>query len=163
MDKLISALLVLFFGIFAAYDIFLETERATTLHLIIESLLVAVAFLWASYLIKQLFSARADVAHWQNESRKWAEGLAQTIEIQFDTWKLTPAEREVALLLMKGLEHKEIAEIRGTTERTARQQAVTLYQKSSLGGRAELTAYFLEDLLVPSQPIENSGPMSLSQ
>ena len=64
---------------------------------------------------------------------------------------------------MKGLEHKQIGEIRGTTERTARQQAVTLYQKSSLGGRAELTAYFLEDLLVPSQPAENSGPMSLSQ
>lgn len=163
MDKLVSALLVLFFGIFAAYDIFLETERASTIHLIIESAFVTIAFLWASYLIKQLFSARADVEHWRNETKKWAEGLARTIDEQFDRWRLTPAEREVALLLMKGLEHREIGEIRGTTERTARQQAVTLYQKSSLNGRAELTAFFLEDLLVPSQPAETPGPMSLGQ
>jgi len=84
MDKLISALLVLFFGIFAAYDIFLETGRATTFHLITESIFVLVAFVWASYLIKQLFSARADVEHWRNESRKWADGLAQTIDQQFE-------------------------------------------------------------------------------
>ena len=37
------------------------------------------------------------------------------------------------------------------TERTVRDQAGAIYRKSGLAGRAELSAYFLEDLL-PSQP-----------
>ena len=170
MDKLISALIVSIFGAFAAYDIFLEASEASTSHIIAESTLVFVAFVWASFLIIQLLKTRknmqllqADVEHWRQESNKWAQGLAESIDRQFDAWKLTPAEKEVAMLLMKGLDHKSIAEIRGTTERTARQQAVTLYQKSAMAGRAELTAFFLEDLLVPAQRAEISGPMSLGQ
>lgn len=163
MEKKISAAIILVFGTLGAYDVFLETDRASSFHILLEAILVTLAFSWAIYLIKQLFLARDDVNRWRNETRKWTEGLAQTIEQQFDQWKLTPAEKEVALLLMKGLEHKEIAEIRGTTERTARQQSTTLYQKSALGGRAELTAFFLEDLLVRPQLPETSARMSFDQ
>jgi DNA-binding NarL/FixJ family response regulator len=56
-------------------------------------------------------------------------------------------EREVGLLLLKGLTHKEIAEARSTTETTIRQQALAVYRKSGLRSRAELSAFFLEDLL----------------
>jgi hypothetical protein len=52
-------------------------------------------------------------------------------------------------LLLKGLTHKEIAEARSTTETTIRQQALALYRKSGLRSRAELSAFFLEDLLRP--------------
>ena len=45
---------------------------------------------------------------------------------------------------------KEIAEIRKTTEKTARAQSVAVYAKAGLGGRSELAAFFLEDLLLPS-------------
>jgi DNA-binding NarL/FixJ family response regulator len=58
-------------------------------------------------------------------------------------------EREIALLLMKGYSHKAIARDRGRSERTVRQHAVAIYQKSGLGGRAELAAFFLEDLMLP--------------
>jgi len=44
---------------------------------------------------------------------------------------------------------KEIAEIRNTAEKTARVQSMAVYSKSGLGGRSELSAFFLEDLLVP--------------
>jgi DNA-binding NarL/FixJ family response regulator len=54
----------------------------------------------------------------------------------------------VALLLLKGLSFKEIAQVRNASERTVRQQALAVYAKSGLGGRAELAAFFLEDLLV---------------
>ena len=51
--------------------------------------------------------------------------------------------------MLKGLSHKEIADIRATSETTIRQQALAVYRKSDLRSRAELSAFFLEDLLLP--------------
>lgn len=79
-------------------------------------------------------------------------GLGEVIDEQFTTWGLSPAEREVGLLLLKGLSHKEVARVRSTSERTVRQQALTLYRKASVRSRAELSAFFLEDLLLPTSP-----------
>jgi DNA-binding NarL/FixJ family response regulator len=52
---------------------------------------------------------------------------------------------------LKGLSHKEIAEVRRTSERTVRQQAREVYGKAQLAGRAELSAFFLEDLFLPAE------------
>lgn len=65
---------------------------------------------------------------------------------QFRNWDLSIAEIEIAWMILKGLQFKEIAGARGTSERTVRQQAQGVYAKSGLGGRAEFSAYFLEDL-----------------
>ena len=80
------------------------------------------------------------------------------IDAQFDRWALSSAEREVALLLLKGLSHKEIAPLRGCSERTVRHQARAVYRKAGLAGRIELAAFFLEDLLVPSAPAPTPEP-----
>lgn len=42
-----------------------------------------------------------------------------------------------------------LAELRQTKEATVRQQAQGVYKKAGIGGRADLTAFFLEDLLSP--------------
>ena len=63
----------------------------------------------------------------------------------------TSAEREVSLFLLKGLSTKEIAAARRTSDQTVRQQARAIYAKAGLSGRAELAAFFLEDLLLPPQ------------
>jgi len=78
------------------------------------------------------------------------KGLGAAIDAQFDKWGLSPAERDVALLQLKGLRHKEIADLRRTSERTVRQQALAVYKKAGLSGRTDLAAFFLEDLLLPS-------------
>ena len=64
-------------------------------------------------------------------------------------WGLTSTEREIALLMLKGKSHKAIAYETGRSERTVRQHAVAVYQKSGLAGRAELAAFFLEGLALP--------------
>lgn len=69
------------------------------------------------------------------------------IKDEFQKWDLTAAEREIAMLLLKGLRLKEIADARGTSERTVRQQAQTVYKKAGLAGRFELAAYFIEDVM----------------
>jgi DNA-binding CsgD family transcriptional regulator len=86
---------------------------------------------------------------WQASSREALEGLGRAIDGQFDDWQLTPTEREVALLVLKGYGHKQIAALTGRSERTVRQHAGVVYGKAGLGGRAELSAYFLQDLMLP--------------
>lgn len=98
---------------------------------------------------RDLAKAREDAARWREEAHTALAGLGEALDGQFERWGLTAAEREVGLLLLKGLGFKEIAQVRGTSERTVRQQALVLYRKAGLSGRAELAAFFLEDLLLP--------------
>lgn len=100
---------------------------------------------------------RADAARWRDEAQSLLQGLGEAIDRQFTQWGLSAAEREVGLLLLKGLALKDIAEARGTSERTVRQQALMLYRKAGVAGRAELSAFFLEDLLLPRASSESSG------
>lgn len=83
---------------------------------------------------------------WRAQSRRFLDGLSQSVEKQFCEWDLTPAEADVAGMLLKGATLREIATLRRTSEATIRQQAGNVYRKSGLASRAELSAYFLEDL-----------------
>lgn len=100
-------------------------------------------------LIRDLDSARLQGQRWRSESRALLNGLGAAIDAQFGRWNLTDAEREVALLLLKGLSTKEIAAVRAGSERTVREHAHSIYTKAGLTGRAALSAFFLEDLLAP--------------
>jgi DNA-binding CsgD family transcriptional regulator len=134
-------------------------------HLLVEIAVMALALagtgtLWsqlislrsrAQLLARDLGEARADADRWKGEAQQVLRGLGAAIDRQFERWELSPAEREVALLLLKGLSHKEVAGLRGTSERTVRQQALALYRKAGLSGRAELAAFFLEDLMLPER------------
>jgi DNA-binding CsgD family transcriptional regulator len=91
----------------------------------------------------------ADLARWRGEAQEALRGLGAAIDRQFERWSLSPAEREVALLLLKGLPLREVAQSRWTSERTVRQQALAVYRKAGMAGRAELAAFFLQDLLLP--------------
>jgi len=91
---------------------------------------------------------------WRARAESLLRGLGAAIDAQLARWELTPAERETALFLLKGFGHKEIAALLGKSERTVRQHAVAVYRKSGLAGRAELAAFFLEDLLLPESPTQ---------
>jgi DNA-binding CsgD family transcriptional regulator len=73
--------------------------------------------------------------------------MAKVLQSQFEEWRLTVTEKEVALLLLKGLSFKEIAAVRDTLEKTVRQQASAIYKKSGVSGRHAFSAWFIEDIL----------------
>lgn len=163
-------------AVLVAADLLLDDKAgAEPGHLLIEALLMGVSaggavWLWSTLrrtreekwgLERDVVSARAEAARWRAEARDALRGLGVSIGHQFDRWKLTPAEREVALLLLKGLSHREVAGVRGVSERTARQQARDVYRKADLAGRSELAAFFLEDLLVP--PGGDPGPQEIPE
>jgi DNA-binding CsgD family transcriptional regulator len=104
--------------------------------------------------IRDLELARIQGQRWRSEARSHLNGLGKAIDEQFSRWNLTEAEREVALLLLKGLSNKEIAAVRAASERTVREQARSIYSKAGLTGRAALSAFFLEDLLAPIEGLE---------
>jgi DNA-binding CsgD family transcriptional regulator len=98
---------------------------------------------------RDLERARGEAERWQGRAREVLRGLGEAIDEQFQRWSLSAAERQVGLMLLKGLSLRDIAGLRKTSERTSRQQAFSLYHKAGLSGRAELSAFFLEELLLP--------------
>lgn len=66
---------------------------------------------------------------------------------RFTAWGLTPAERDVALLTLRGLKIAEIAEARGVREGTVKAQLSTIFRKSGVATRTEFVALFIDEFL----------------
>jgi DNA-binding CsgD family transcriptional regulator len=132
-------------------------------HVVFETLMIAGALvmattLWLGWwrsaksvddLRRSLEARQAERDAWRSSAEQALEDLSQAIRRQFDSWGLTDAEREVALLLLKGHSHKAIARHTKRSPQTVRQHAAAVYHKGRLSGRAELSAFFLEDLMLP--------------
>lgn len=114
-------------------------------------------------LLNDLARARSERENWRQTARVHLDGLSNAIAHQFQHWCLSEGERDVASLTLKGLSHREIARLRHTSEATVRQQAAAVYRKSGLSSRAELSAFFLEDLLSPlnERPADKRPPLTL--
>ncbi len=171
-ERWVIGSILLLVAVLVSIDIYNDTVEGVVLwHVFVEGLIGALALGGVFYLMSgsaQLkrrleneiaeFSAFKKEANiWRAESRKYIDGLSQAIDQQLTKWKLTTAEKEVAFLLLKGLSLKEIAEVRKTTEKTARVQSIAIYAKAGITGRSELSAFFLEDLLLPSLKSDESA------
>lgn len=73
--------------------------------------------------------------------------LGELIEDRFKTWRLTPAEVDVALLALKGFDVARIAELRGAATGTVRAQLARIYGKAGVSSHVELLSTFIDDLL----------------
>ncbi|WP_295904638.1 helix-turn-helix transcriptional regulator [uncultured Bdellovibrio sp.] len=149
-----------------AMDLFTDTKEGVAVwHVLVEggagvaALFGIFYFMKGSYNLQHKLSdsmsenakLKKEAEDWKTEAQKYIEGLSKSIDLQLTKWNLSQAEKEVALLLLKGLSLKEIAIIRNTAEKTARVQSISIYSKSGLAGRSELAAFFLEDLLQPQK------------
>lgn len=73
--------------------------------------------------------------------------FAELLDEHFDAWGLTPSERDVALLAIKGLSIAEIADVRQTKDGTIKAQCNAIYSKAGVTGRPQLLSLFIEELL----------------
>ena len=116
-------------------------------YLVLEAL-VALSLIFGVWLGLQELRRTLDAVRTQHTAIMTASGaLAEVISTQFQHWALTSAERDVALLALKGLDVAEIAGLRGAAAGTIRAQLSSVYSKSGLSGRAQFAAFFVEDLL----------------
>lgn len=148
-SKRLPVLILACASLFFAYDIVsdLLDDDENALHIIIEAL-VFIAITAVLYReILRLRSLHSALAGERDRSERLSGELMATMRRQFEQWQLSPSETEVALLLIKGLSMKEIAEARKVKEKTVRTQAANVYAKSGYAGRHELAAHFIEDLM----------------
>jgi len=146
-------------------DLILDAPREVlSAHVLLEVALVVISGGAALFLARGWYQTRralkvvredlagrqAEREAWRASARQALDGLALEVDRQFSDWRLTPAERETALYLLKGFSLQQIARLSDRSERTVRQHAVAVYRKSGLAGRAELAGYFLGDLLLPA-------------
>jgi DNA-binding NarL/FixJ family response regulator len=113
-------------------------------------------------LTRELVQSREENVKWRENAAVQMEGVRLAIEAQFDAWQFTPAEKEIASLILKGCSHKQIADLRRSSDTTVRQQAQAIYRKSGLENRSELAAYFLDAILQSSparQPAPDNAPV----
>jgi DNA-binding CsgD family transcriptional regulator len=166
--RLIKVALGLYGVIFALIALDIVSDYSDGIewsHLISEMVVLLIAIIgiglfWRQYyqstqltmrsLQTNLAAAHVEAQRWRDESHDLIAGLGIEIQKQFIRWELTNAEAEVGLLLLKGFSHQEIANIRSSSERTVREQARALYRKAGISGRSSLSAFFLEDLLLPN-------------
>ncbi|MBL1141376.1 MAG: LuxR family transcriptional regulator [Proteobacteria bacterium] len=157
-------------SLFAAIDIIADIREGTEwIHIVVEMLVFIIAitsaFTISFRLLKEAKNSRALVTklkqdlqenteqaiELRNKAQTLLEGLGKSINNQFERWNPTSSKKEIGLLLLKGLSHKEVAYIRNVSEATARQKARVVYKKAGLGGRHDLSAFFLEELALPSE------------
>jgi DNA-binding CsgD family transcriptional regulator len=131
-------------------------EDPTSFHFIFEAMVTAALVLGILFGIVAL-RRTIELLRAQEAALDVARGaLAEVIEAQFQSWSLTPAERDVAFLALKGLDVSDIAELRGAAQGTVRAQLTRIYSKADVSGRAQFAAFFVEDLLGEGVPAQSA-------
>ncbi|MGB4827094.1 MAG: helix-turn-helix transcriptional regulator [Paracoccaceae bacterium] len=86
--------------------------------------------------------------HRAEESLRRASGaFNDLLEERLAEWRLTAAERDVALFAIKGMSTADIARLRNTSEGTVKAQTNAIYRKAGVSGRPQLLSLFIEDLM----------------
>lgn len=147
----------------AAHDVMEDfDEGQSRFHLSLEFVSIFLTVAMIAYLVFLIMRLKRseevlhqNSAHWQQQAKQWnekasslARGLSQLVDEQLESWKFSGAEKEVALLVLKGRSVKEIAQLRSTSEHTVKQQTISIYRKSGISGRAELAAFFLDEVFL---------------
>ncbi len=167
-ERLIISGILLLISLMTTFDLLTDLKEGVVWwHVAIEGSVAVIALIGVYFLIKGTFTLRKSLkkerelsamlteenSHRKKSSKKFLDGLSKSIDTQLEKWQLTKSEKEVAFLLIKGFSLKEIAEYRSTAEKTTRAQATSIYAKSGVSGRSQLSAFFLEDLLIPQSEI----------
>ncbi len=161
-ERLFIAAFLLIFALLTVVDVIEDLYNGSGFaHVFFEVIVVAITLLISivsfrafvkdrnqniSIAYSEVAKVKVQAQEWKQKTQQLSSGVSNAIVQQLKDWRLSEAEQDVAFLLLKGLSLKEIADVRQSSERTIRQQASVIYKKSGLAGRAELSAFFLEDL-----------------
>lgn len=142
----INVLCVAFFVADVVTD-FASFGTAEAAHLLVEAVAavsMGAATLFLIYELRRIMNRSALMEIGLEAARGEMSAL---IERHFDAWHLSAAEREVALLVLKGFDNEAIAQVRGTAAGTVRAQCAAIYAKAGVDGRSQLMSVFVEELL----------------
>ncbi len=145
-----SSLVLILAALFFIQDIYIDLiiEKKSFSHVFIESG-IFLSILFALYFeIKRVLSLLSTVSDNHEQILKLKKRLHKEILDEFDRWGLTNTQKDIALMLIKGLSMKEIAEARNVKDKSVQAQATIIYSKANVLNRHELSSYFIESLLL---------------
>lgn len=82
-----------------------------------------------------------------NQLKHLREDFDDLVHSKFTAWDLTPAERDVALMLLRGLTVEEISQVRNVSKGTVKVQSHRVMQKADVASRVELMSLFLDEFM----------------
>jgi DNA-binding CsgD family transcriptional regulator len=147
-------------GLLLLVDILSELPEleANQRHAALEIAIVATLLFGSALIVGEFRRMQAQADQMTTRLRAASGAFVALVEESFAAWGLTPAEREVALLALKGFAVAEIASLRGAREGTVRAQCAAVYRKAGVSGRPQLIAHFVDDLLAGADLGAGFGP-----
>lgn len=139
------------------------SSGAVDYHTILEAVIAIGLVLGGMFGVREL-SRSHDLLRSHETALAAASGaLAEVIDAEFTEWRLTPAERDIGMLALKGFDTAEIAQLRGAAQGTVRAQMTSIYAKSGVSGRAQFAAHFVEDLLAGGVRRDSPAPKAAAE
>lgn len=144
----LQAVCCAYFLIDIAWDVFAPTatNRFADSDLV-EGLVTIALFLGLVFTGNELRQLQTRQTQLEDQIKVASGAFTEVLEARFKNWSLTSAEREVAILAIKGFSIAEMAELRDTKQGTVKAQCAAVYKKADVAGRLQLLSVFLDDLL----------------
>ena len=158
----LQSLCALFFLADAIGDQYgMEQMLGGELHHTLESLVVLALLLGVVMTVREIRRIMRRQRRVEHQLRAASGAFLELLEESFEEWSLTPSERDVALLAIKGLSIAEIAAVRATKEGTIKAQCNAIYRKAGVTGRPQLLSLFIEELMADGLPGAAPGEVAI--
>lgn len=123
-----------------AYNAFAESD-------VLEALVTIALFFGLAFTGNELRLILSRQNQLEDQIKVASGAFNEVMEARFKAWALTSAEREIAILAIKGFSIAEMADLRETKQGTVKAQCASVYKKAEVAGRLQLLSVFLDDLL----------------
>lgn len=150
-----------FFGFDVVLDIVEHRVKGTTyavgelVHLIFEMLAVLGLGYAVTMLRAYLRLLRAEAEHIRETINMLRGNFDEVLLTKFDDWGLTTAERDVTLLIIRGLSVADIAAARNTAQGTIKAQSTSIFRKIGVGSKTELMSLIIDEFLTSDRTLES--------
>jgi len=143
---LVQALCAAFFFSDVVSD-FKSDKYLSEVHFYMEAIATLVLIAGVVFLMIELRKVMTRMEQLDRGLRGARGEMAEIIDAFFEEWDLTPSEKDVGLLILKGFDNEAISQLRGTAAGTVRAQSTRIYSKAGVESRAQLFSVFLDELL----------------
>lgn len=144
---------IAFFGFDVVADLVEHGLKGTSytvgelLHLVFEMLAVAGLGYAAITLRAYLRLSRAEAERSKETIHMLRGNFDEVLHDKFEAWGLTNAERDVTLLIIRGLSVADIAAARKTAQGTIKAQSTSIFRKIGVGSKTELMSAIIDEFL----------------
>ena len=120
---------------------------AELIHLIFETMAV-LGLGYAVIMLRQYLRLLHVEAEASKETIHMLRGnFDEVLHDKFKQWRLTAAERDVTLLIIRGLSVADIAAARKTAQGTIKAQSTSIFRKVGVGSKTELMSVIIDEFL----------------